>query len=385
MILDRYIFRLWLTPFAGGLVLVTGVLLLGRALKLLPLITDSGAPWGLLGQLMVFVLPYFTLLTVPVAFFLSMQNVIAGLQQSSEMDAMRAAGLSYMRIFRSIIGVAILLYLALALTSMVWLPKGQLSFNNVLKEIYSLKGSPDFTPRRFSRDMGQITFYVDGKDNQGRYHGVMVEDGRPGGPVYYLAEMAKIVPASGGIRLIMWNGTRLEGKGENQRVRAFKNYEVGLPLGSLSAVKFSRSSDHVIMMTPSELWQRLKLHATPDALAEWNRRLILPTTVLVLCLFALPLSLAPKRSGRTGSFFLGIGLLILLYNAQLVLHRQVELQTIPGWSMWAGQSIFLLTGALLWRRVEQGRLPMWLISGGKVFYLIHQRLTHWIAHRMGKA
>jgi len=384
MILDRYILRLWLTPFAGGLILVTGVLLLGRALKLLSLVTDSGAPWGLLGQLMIFVLPYFALLTVPVAFFLSMQNVITELQQNSEMDAMRAAGLSYMRIFRGIIGITVLLYLGLALTSMIWLPKGQLSFNNVLKQIYSLKGSPDFTPRRFSRDVDQITFYVNGKDDQGRYHGIMVEDGRPGGPVYYLAEMAEIVAASGGIRLHMWNGTRLEGKGEKQRVLAFKDYEVGLPLGSLSAVKFARSGDHVIMMTPSELWQRLQQHATPDARAEWNRRLVLPTTVLVLCLFALPLSLAPKRAGRTGSFLLGIGLLILLYNAQLVLHRQVELQTLPGWSMWAGQGVFFVAGALLWHRAEQGRLPMWLISGGEIFYLIHQRLMHRIAHRMGK-
>jgi len=385
MILDRYIFRLWLAPFVGGLVLVTGVLLLGRALKLLSLVADSGAPWGLLGELLIFVLPYFALLTIPIAFFLSMQNVIAGLQQGSEMDALRAAGLSYLRIFRSMIGVAVLLYLGLALTSMIWLPQGQLSFNNVLKQIYSLKGSPDFTPRRFSRDVDKITFYVDGKDEKGRYHGVMVEDGRPGGPVYYLAEMAEIMPASGGVRLRMWNGTRLEGKGENQRVLAFKNYEVGLSLNSLSAVKFARSKDHVIMMTPSELWRRLQTHSTPDALAEWNRRLILPTTVLVLCLFALPLSLAPKRAGRTGSFFLGIGLLILLYNAQLVLHRQVGLGTLPTSSMWFGQGVFLMVGVFLWRRAEQGRLPMWLISGGEVFYLMHQRLVHWVAHRMGKA
>jgi len=385
MILDRYIFRLWLGPFAGGLILVTGVLLLGRALKLLPLLAGSGAPWGLLGQLMVFVVPYFALLTIPIAFFLSMQNVIAGIQQSSEMDAMRAAGLSYLRIFRSLIAVAVLLYFGLSLISMVWLPQGQLSFNNVLKKIYSLKGSAELTPRRFSRDVDQIIFYVNGKDKKGRYHGVMVEDGRPGGPVYYLAEMAEILPVSGGIRLQMWNGTRLEGQGNDQRVLAFKTYEVSLPLGRLSAVKFMHSGDYVIMMTPSELWQRLQTDATPDAQAEWNRRLILPTTVLILCLFALPLSLAPKRAGRTGSLLLGIGLLVLLYNVQLVLHRQVDLGTLMPWSMWAGQGVFLVVGVLLWRRAEQGRLPMWLASGGEVFYLMHQRLMHWIAHRKGTA
>jgi len=385
MVLDRYILRLWLAPFAGGLILATGVLLLGRALKLLALVTDSGAPWGLLGQLMIFVLPYFALLTVPIAFFLSMQNTIAGLQQGSEMDAMRSAGMSYLRIFRVMIGMAFLLYLCLFLTSMFWLPKGQLSFNNTLKQISSLKGVPDFTPRRFSRDMDQITFYVNGKDDQGRYHGVMVEDARPGGLVFYLAETAELGSVGRSIRLHMHHGSRLEGTGKNQRILAFKDYKVEFPLGHLGVVKFAHSSDHVIMMTPAELWQRIRQHPTTDAIAEWNRRMILPTTVLVLCLFALPLSLAPKRSGRTGSFLLGIGLLILLYNAQLVLHRQAELGTFPVWSMWAGQGLFLLMGALLWRRAEQGRLPTWLVSGGELFYIIHQRLRHWIAHRMEKA
>ena len=105
----------------------------------------------------------------------------------------------------------------------------------------------------------------------------------------------------------------------------------------------------------------------------------------MLCAFGLPLSLSPKRSGRTGSFLFGIGLLILLYNVQLVLHRQVSLGSLSGWAMWAGQLVFLVLGVLLWRRAEQGKLPMWLVQGGEVFYIMHQRLLHWLAHRMGKA
>ncbi|MDQ6986410.1 MAG: LptF/LptG family permease [Mariprofundaceae bacterium] len=385
MILDRYVLRLWLAPFIAGLVLVTGVLLFGRALKLLALMTDSGAPWSLLGELMVFVLPYFILLTVPIAFFLSMQNVVAALQQGSEIDVMRSAGMSYTRICRSVIGMAIILYAALFYISMYILPQGQLAFNNVLTQIYNLKGSPEFTPQRFSRGVEDITFYVEGKGEDGRYHGVMLEDGRPGGPVFYLAETAELVSGSSGLRLNLHQGTRLEGKGDNQRMLAFTNYDVDIPLGHLGTTRLSRSTDHVIMMSPSQLWQRIQQHHAADAVAEWMRRIVLPTTVLILCAFGLPLSLAPKRSGRTGSFLLGIGLLILLYNVQLVLHRQVSMGTFPAWSMWAGQLGFLCLGLLLWHRAEQGRLPMWLVQGGEMFYLIHRRLMHWIAHRLGKS
>ncbi len=385
MILDRYVLRLWLGPFVGGLALVCGVLLLGRALRLLPLLADSGAPWSLLGQMLVFVLPYFSLLTVPIAFFLSMQNVVAGLQQNSEMDALRAAGLSYARIFRSLMLVAVALYLGLAWMAMVGLPKGQLAFNGLLVKLYHLKGAPDFTPRRFSREVDKITFYVEGRDDRGRYHGVMVSDNRAGGPVFYLAEMAELAPAAGGVRLRMWNGVRLEGQGAKQRVLAFRNYDVNMPIAGLGAVRVLHSGDHVVLMTPAELWHRLRTQHTPEAEAEWHRRLILPTTVLALCLFALPLSLAPKRAGRMGSFLMGIGLLILVYNMQLTLHRQVDAGVFPWWSMWAGQLVLLACGAWLWRRAERGALPGWLSSGGEMFWLVRQRVMHWLSHRMGQA
>lgn len=385
MILDRYVLRLWLAPFAAGLVLATGILLFGRALKLLALITDSGASWVLLGKLMVFVLPYFMLLTIPIAFFLSFQNMVAGLQQGSEMDVMRSAGMSYARIFRPVVVMAVVLFAGLFYTSMYILPQGQLAFNNVLVEIYNLKGSPEFTPQRFSREVENITFYVDGKDEAGRYHGVLLEDGRPGGPVFYMAETAELLSASGGLRLHLHQGTRLEGRGDNQRMLKFANYDVDIPMGNLGTMKLRKSGDHVIMMSPSQLWHKMQERNTPEAVAEWNRRILLPTTILVLCLFGLPLSLAPKRSGRTGSFLLGVGLLILLYNVQLALHRQVSLGSFPAWSMWAGQAVFLLVGYWLWRRAEQGRLPLWLAQGGEIFYLAHRQVMHWLAHRLGKS
>lgn len=132
MILDRYIIRLWLGPFLGGLGIVLGILLLGRALKLMGNLSDSVQAWSLIADLLVLTMPYFLLLTVPMAFFLSMQNTIVSLQQNSEMDALRASGVSYIRMFRSLIVVAVMLWISLLYTSMVWLPQGQLDRKSVV-------------------------------------------------------------------------------------------------------------------------------------------------------------------------------------------------------------------------------------------------------------
>jgi len=383
MILDRYILRLWLGPFMGGLILVLSVLLLGRALKLLGSVSDSGQAWLLIGELLVLTMPYFLLLTVPMAFFLSMQNTIASLQQSSEMDALRASGISYTRMFRSFFLVVALLWLGLTFTSMVLLPQGQLGFNNILAKVYALKGAITFSPQRFTQGLDGVTVYVDGEDQEGNYHGVILEDHRDGVSVIYTAKSAQFIMSGDYLELRMNSGVRLEGMGADQRMLTFDHYQVTIPV-SEGNWQERQSGDHVTMMTVTELWQSIQALAKPEAVAEWNRRLLLPTTVLILFFFALPLSLTQKRSGKAGSLIAGIALLVLIYNVQLLLHRQVSQGAFPGWTMWAAQVAMLALGAFLWIRVEADRLPRVFSLLSEWIYLLHQAFMHRVAHRWAK-
>jgi LPS export ABC transporter permease LptF len=384
MVLDRYILKLWLGPFLGGMVLVLSVLLFGRALKLLGSTADSGQAWVIISDLLVLTMPYFLLLTVPMAFFLSMQNTIASLQQNSEMDALRASGISYRRMLRSFFVIAALIWLGLTYTSMVWLPQGQLGFNNILVKMYALKGVITFSPQRFTQGFEGITVYVDGEDEQGTYQGVILEDYRDGVSVIYTAESARFEMAQGRLALKMTHGVRLEGHGADQRMLAFEQYQVAIPMAE-GHWKRQQSGDHVTMMTAEELWRAYQQpEGNQAAVAEWNRRLLLPTTVLVLFFFALPLSLTQKRSGKAGSLVAGIALLVLLYNVQLLLHRQVNQGAFPGWTMWAGQGSLLALGIYLWLRAEVDRLPKIFSQAGEWIYLSYQAVLHRLAYRTDK-
>jgi len=387
MTLDRYMLRLWLGPFAGGLILVLGVLLLGRTLKLLGTVSDNGQAWFLIAELLTLTMPYFLLLTVPMAFFLSMQNTIASLQQSSEMDVLRAAGLSYTRIFRSFFVLVLLLWGSLTYTSMVLLPEGQLGFNNILTKIYALKGVITFAPQRFTQGFDGVTVYVDGEDEDGVYHGVILEDHRDGVSVIYSAQSARFDMtgneiSGNNLELHMNHGVRLEGQGADQRMLAFDRYQVAIPVSDGNWQQ-RKSTDHVTMMRPMELWQAMQSEA-PGALAEWNRRLLLPTTLLVLFFFALPLSLTQKRSGKAGSMIAGIALLVIIYNLQLLFHRQVNQGTFPGWSMWLEQSLLLVFGLYLWKRAEADKLPRFFSQIVGAVNILHQFVLHKLARRLGK-
>jgi len=383
MILDRYILRLWLAPFMGGLILVMGVLLLGRALKLLGTVSDSGQAWSLIAELLVLTMPYFLLLTVPMAFFLSMQNTISALQQNSEMDALRASGISYTRIFRSFFALVIVLWLGLTFTSMVLLPQGQLGFNNILTKIYAMKGVITFSPQRFTQGFDGVTVYVDGEDDQGIYHGVILEDHRDGVSVIYTAESAQFVMTGNYLELKMQRGVRLEGQGDDQRMLTFDDYVVSIPVSDGNWQK-RISSEHVTMMTVQELWHAMQNAGGAESVAEWNRRILLPTTVLLLFFFALPLSLTQKRSGKAGSLIAGIALLVIVYNVQLMLHRQVNQGAFPGWTMWAAQVLMMGLGIFFWMRAEQGRMPKVFARIGDWSYLLHQSIQHKVAHRWSK-
>jgi len=378
--------RLWLGPFAGGLILVLGVLLLGRTLKLLGTVSDSGQAWFLVAELLTLTMPYFLLLTVPMAFFLSMQNTISSLQQSSEMDVLRAAGLSYTRMFRSFFVLVVMLWGSLTYTSMVLLPEGQLGLNNILTKIYALKGVITFSPQRFTQGFDGVTVYVEGEDEQGIYHGVILEDHRDGVSVIYTAQSARFdmtgnEMTGNNLELHMNHGVRLEGQGSDQRMLAFDRYQVAIPVSD-GNWKQRNSSDHVTMMTPTELWQALQKDA-PGALAEWNRRLLLPTTVLILFFFALPLSLTQKRSGKAGAMIAGIALLVIIYNLQLLFHRQVNQGVFPGWSMWLEQLLLLLAGVFLWKRAEADRLPKVFAQAGGGVAVLYQFIMQKLARRQG--
>jgi len=355
MVLDRYIFKLWLGPFLGMLFIVTGVLLLGRILKLLGLFADKGVEWSIMFTMLTAILPYFLVLTIPMAFFFAMQSMIIKLYQNSEMDALRAAGLSYTRIFRSLFAAAIVLWLILTFTAMQWMPQGQKAFQGLLVAVQKMKPAPGFDPLRFNQDMEDFTVYVSGTDDEGVFQGFMLEDRRSHISVVYMAESAKLERIGSELRFTLFHGTRLEGDGGDLRSLAFERYQIAINMNDLGLLKIPSWRSRVFEMQASELWKLVQETHRPDVIAEWNRRLLMPMSILILMLFCLPLSHTSKRSGKTGAYIGGVALVLLVYNLQIVLHQQVLNGSLAWWFMWLGQGALLAVAAWMFYLVSLGK------------------------------
>lgn len=373
MVLDRYIFRLWLTPFLTSLSIVIGVLLLGRALKVLDLVTKNDVSWSVMFLMLSSILPYFLVLTVPIAAFFAMQAVMIRLQQESEMDALRSAGVSHARIFRVLIGACLVLWLGLTYTAMEWMPQGQKAFQSFIYAIKKAKAAPSFDPQRFNQSVDNFTIYVEGTDSEGRFMGFMLEDKRYETAVLYLAEKAEISRAGQYLHFKLLDGTRLEGSGDTQRAISFKEYQVSYDAGQMGMLKLPENGGNILQMGIVELTRYRATNDSPEATAEWHRRILLPMSILVLMLYALPLSIEPKRSGKAGAYFLGILLLLAIYNIHIALYQQVSAGQMPWWGMWVGEAVLAAIGMELSRRAMQDRLPSPLEYLGELVYLMRNR------------
>lgn len=102
MLLDRYLFREWLTVFALTLLAVFGLLVLDDVQSNLPDLLATGAGMDVIGRYYLLTLPTYLPSVVPLALLVSLLFALGRMHRYHEFTAMRAAGLGLFRITRTL-------------------------------------------------------------------------------------------------------------------------------------------------------------------------------------------------------------------------------------------------------------------------------------------
>ena len=126
--IDAYLLRSLVGPFLLALALAGMAMMLERALRLIQDMAATGAHlsyfFPLLGQL----LPYYLGMALPAAFMIALVLVVARLDETLELEAMLASGLSLARLAAPLVGFG-LVVAAAALITNGWLePQGRHGF-----------------------------------------------------------------------------------------------------------------------------------------------------------------------------------------------------------------------------------------------------------------
>jgi lipopolysaccharide export system permease protein len=108
--IDRYLIRQVFFATLFAVAILCGVLVLGNIFKQIrPLLVEKGLPLSVVGSLVVYLLPFTLVYTIPWGFLISVTMVFGRLSSDQEIAVMRGGGLSYYRIAAPVLVLAFLL------------------------------------------------------------------------------------------------------------------------------------------------------------------------------------------------------------------------------------------------------------------------------------
>jgi lipopolysaccharide export system permease protein len=98
--IDRYILRLVLMPMTAVFLIAASLLVLDKMRKLFDFVAIEGGPVGVVFKMLANLLPEYASLAIPLGLMLGILFAFRKLAVSSELDTMRAVGMSYTRLLR---------------------------------------------------------------------------------------------------------------------------------------------------------------------------------------------------------------------------------------------------------------------------------------------
>src|SRR6185437_1332370 len=119
-LLTRYILREHIGPLVFALSSLTALLLLQQVAKQFGNLVGKGLGWAVIGEFFVLSIPFIIAMTMPMAVLVAVLYAFSRLTSENEVTALRASGISVMRLVRpAIIGGAVLGLVMLAFNDQV--------------------------------------------------------------------------------------------------------------------------------------------------------------------------------------------------------------------------------------------------------------------------
>lgn len=350
-ILSLYIIREIFSLFLLGIVIFTLVLLMGRLMKLTDLVVSHGVPLSDVSRMILYLIPSFLVLTIPMAFLLAVLLAFGRLSADNEIVVIKASGLSLIQTLPPVIVCALVAVLLGLGTSTIGVPWGNSAFRDLSLQVLKSNITATIREKTFWDDIPGIVMYTDQYDEQSRVlKGVVIHDGRnPARPMTIFARDGVVTSEgdSQSLLLTLNNGSiHMADTGELYRLVYFGEYSMTVGKKSDSG-PMSRSEGD---MRLSELQGQINDPGTSaknrlKLLTELHSRFTFPFASLVFAVLAVPLGIQNRRSGKSGGFTTSIVIIIAYYVlmslAQTLAEKGVLLPVI---ALWSPNLIFLCLG-----------------------------------------
>ncbi|MBA5866101.1 MAG: LPS export ABC transporter permease LptF [Nitrospira sp. CR1.3] len=351
-LLDRYIFTELLSPFLVSLGALCFVMLTRELLRLVELLVSKGV--GLFAVLKVFanLLPSFLVLTLPIAGIIASITAFGRLSFDKELVAMRAAGLSLLRLARPVFLFALLVF-ALTLWLAQWgQPWSSMNLKKVALNLLRDQLVLALERGTFNEPIPKMMIYVSDLGEEEESTGIFVSDARnPDDPRIIVAQQYRVFidASTNQVALRLQEGvihSKPDEIDEYQQI-AFSSYDLKLSLNQSGYTSTEERPSYETIMTQLSQSQGRDPSAL-RRLMEYYKDLAFPTASLVFCILGVPVGIVSKRSGRIGGFAVGVLVVIVYYVLNIGCEFLVTTAVLsPFAGAWLPNGVFSLV-TIMW-------------------------------------
>jgi|SRR5579863_5489560 len=320
-ILDRYVAREVIAPFALGVVLLTFALVTGRLLKLTEMVVNHGVTIGDVAGLIGYIMPAFLELTFPMAVLLGVLMGFGRMSGDRELVAARACGVSLYRLTLPVLAVALVVYGVSSWFAFSVRPWANRHLREHMFELTQMRSTAGLKEKVFNRNFPGLVVYVDSvSPNDESLSGVMISDARnPSQQNTIIARRGILIPdqQDKSITLRLFNGSIFGVEPENNatHVTGFHIYDLVVrPEEELGMVE--RDPEEMSLRELRAAIARARAAGKPDydAETELASKYTLPFTTVLFAILGVPLGLKPARGGQSERFGVAIALFFLYYS-----------------------------------------------------------------------
>jgi LPS export ABC transporter permease LptG/LPS export ABC transporter permease LptF len=380
--LDRYVWKELAPPFAIGVGVFTFFLLIDRIYQLTNLIITKNVPAYLVFSLLGYMLPAFLLLALPMAILVAVLLSCGRLAGDLEVIALKAAGVSPLRLLRPFVVAGIIVSLVTAGLSLVVNPWAMGAFQRQLFTIFQTRAAAGVQEHSFSAAFGQLVVYVeDVTPSQLGLKGVLVSDERdPQRSRIIFAKEGRLLSDEKNRRITFrfLNGSINETEAADPRrfrYTAFTLYDMTVPMDSplSQATKEDKPERQLalgqLLTTAEELKGKGQIVA--PYYVEFHKRFALPVAALVFVLVGYPLGVRSHRGGRAVALASSFGIVVAYYIVFTSLEDLALGRKLPvALAMWLPNVIFGLLGLGLLKATTTGVPTAWT----NAFWLVLEKI-----------
>ena len=336
-LLDRYLAREILLPFAAGLVFLVQILLATQILAQADVLFGAGVSALDLGAVALDLVPHFLGYVLPVAFLLGCVVGTGRLAEDRELVAIAAAGLSPTRLARVPIGLGVVLSALALWVGLVLEPAGLRDARQRVNDLIRKNVTNDVRAGVFYEDLPDLTLYAEGSQG-GRWRHVLISDRTdPAAPLLALAEAGGIEPAGSGeaMRLVLERGEvhREELRSDEYVAADYRRATITIGVGEALSDR-NRLVGSPFEMYPADIVALARRASDPAAArGAWtflHRRIAGPLALFAFGILAVPIA-GSRRGGRAFGYAATLVAVVAYYAALRFGEGLSQRGALPPW------------------------------------------------------